>query len=131
MKNPRELLKQVLLFPRTYRGYQISILDNAVVSSPIISGTRIDQISFGAIVDGPNQIFSNSNSDFLLSIGGTGALGTSLIYNSIDPDDILYFSSNLIFNANVTAVPVPAAFWLFSSSLIGLYTVKRNKPDVS
>jgi len=78
---------------------------------------------------------------FDTGIGGGCGTGTSQI-NFDDPDDpypAITFADTFIgtafdpdqldmgFNYSITAIPVPAAFWLFGSGLLGLIGISRRK----
>lgn len=56
----------------------------------------------------------------------TGFASESLGYTDIDLANTVVQSAEFAF-ASVTAVPVPAAVWLFGSGLIGLVSVARRK----
>lgn len=62
----------------------------------------------------------------LLSLKGTGSLSG----NNLDLTDAVFSFSTTSMNSysmTITAVPVPAAVWLFGSGLIGLIGVARRK----
>ena len=83
-----------------------------------------------------SSVFSNTTQDYLLTFDvGLGAtLGTYLIEVKLaggpgsDWIDLNSFDVNVV----PSAIPVPAAVWLFGSGLIGLVGVaRRRKPMVS
>lgn len=66
----------------------------------------------------------------LLSLKGSGILSSTLSNTSFTPTDATWtFSTTSMdsYNMTVATVPVPAAFWLFGSGLIGLIGVARRK----
>lgn len=74
-------------------------------------------------INTPNIIDWEAN---LLTLNGTG----TLIGNGYSPTAAVWTFSTSSFNSyslDITAVPVPAAVWLFGTGLIGLVGVARRK----
>jgi hypothetical protein len=79
---------------------------------------KIFNVSFAAKAD----IFL-SNPDEVLSAGTAGALAAGATISA----DLLFGSNGVLAPVGVTAVPIPAAVWLFGSALLGLFGINRRK----
>ena len=83
----------------------------------------------GSLIGSFSATPANSNDWFLIGYQTHVTLSTSgHIYASIN--DTFYPNNTGFFEANVSAVPVPAAIWLFGSALAGFGVSKRSKKRV-
>lgn len=102
-----------------------STLLTGTFSSATVSDTGVFEVTFGSFTDVkhagllsyygmPSGNYDGSLTILFSAVGGPGnaITSTSLFGGSI---------------ANVAAVPVPAAAWLFGSGLLGLYSAMRRK----
>jgi len=105
--------------------------DSAVLVEVLNNGTDIlagfpltsQDLSRGGTPSGPMEI-----SDFENFTAIFAATGSSTLLRITDQSTNVGFGfDTMLDNFSVTAVPVPAAFWLFSSGLIGLIGVSRRK----
>jgi peptidyl-prolyl cis-trans isomerase A (cyclophilin A) len=80
---------------------------------------------FGRIIVGMDVVDAIANLPILNASAINGAFGTLPVIN-YNPATGLQ-TSNLVMMTNVTAVPVPAAAWLFGSGLLGLFGVARRR----
>lgn len=87
--------------------------------NPTFDGTAI----FDLIIDGgPAAQYSLVN---IFTMDLTGTTFEFLNLNTTDTDDFRFYISTM----EVTAVPVPAAVWLFGSGLLGLVSVARRRKN--
>lgn len=74
-----------------------------------------------------SSLVVNDNTSEILTMSGTGSLSG----NGFDTTSVVWgFSGNTIgssYSMTITAVPVPAAIWLFGSGLFGLVGLARRK----
>lgn len=81
--------------------------------------------TFDLVID--RGLVSESSDSFLLehifSMGLTGTTFEFMNLNTVDADDFRFYISSM----EVSAVPVPAAVWLFGSGLLGLAGLARRK----
>ncbi len=95
-----------------------------------VSFTQADDVDFGAGL-GPNLMFSNgsfSGFDFLAEFGLTGSFSSvDLLFDAGDDSFYTLYVTGSWTSYTVSAVPVPAAVWLFGSGLLGLVGVARRR----
>ncbi len=60
---------------------------------------------------------------------GTGTAG-ALVGGATISADLLFGSNGVLAPVGVTAVPIPAAVWLFGSALLGLFGINRRKASL-
>lgn len=102
-----------------------STLLTGTFSSATVSDAGVFEVTFGSFTDvkHPSLLsyygMPSGNYDGSLTILFTGVVGPG---NTITSTTI--FGGSI---ANIAAVPVPAAVWLFGSGLLGLYSVVRKK----
>ena len=94
-------------------------------------GVKIESWSeVGVISDSGDQIFGNTTADWEnFSYSYTiapGATRLKLVLLGVNTDSVMGYDNVSITNAT-SAVPVPAAAWLFGSALAGLVAVRRKK----
>lgn len=81
--------------------------------------------TFGLVID--RGLGSESSStyslEYIFSTSLTGSTFEFLNLNTLDTDDYRFYISAM----EVSAVPVPAAVWLFASGLLGLIATARRK----
>lgn len=106
-------------------NYGISVYEGAVSSDATGNFDNDGNYSYNffsetaVFVDGTPDLFGPYNSLYtLLADGGTYTI-------AIGGVDGLYQSFN--YNLEVSAVPVPAAFWLFGSAFAGLMAMRRKR----
>ena len=108
------------------------VVPNTVDQFKISAGSAPGIRSFG-LADHSGDVFSNGELPFSLSLSDFTSssiviynYGANDLYNLADGDDYNMFAS--VTALSVSPVPVPAAFWLFGSALIGLVGFgKRRK----
>ena len=102
-----------------------STLLTGTFSSATVSDAGVFEVTFGSFTDvkHPSLLsyygMPSGNYDGSLTILFTGVVGPG---NAITSTTI--FGGSI---ANIAAVPVPAAAWLFGSGLLGLYSAVRKK----
>ncbi|WP_445372350.1 VPLPA-CTERM sorting domain-containing protein [Methylomonas sp. HW2-6] len=107
------------------------VLDAAIESPGIASGATPNQAVVNASLYlsdlGGNQ--PQTAEEYLTLLPGdlpAHKEGTLLVTLQIEDGEKYAFSANTSANANVSAVPVPAAAWLFGSGLIGLMAARKR-----
>lgn len=74
------------------------------------------------------NFYTLSGSNYLSSLALPGQLSnggeTAIVLTFVDGNNV---ARNAVFTANIAAVPVPAAAWLFASGLLGLATTRRAR----
>jgi hypothetical protein len=118
--------------------YGTNGIDETVVTYNIGGDASNQSTNYGLNGDdgfaGPSQSLSDfdmvtadDNAAYSLLVNGSGQLG----YTTYNWDGITLVVNNLYGNTTTTttfsAVPVPAAAWLFGSALLGLAGIKRKK----
>ena len=82
-----------------------------------------------AVIGNPTANWSTYNYSTVADASAAG--GITLQFNSTcgaDANCVADFSiDNVMINADIAAIPVPAAVWLFGSGLVGLFGVARRK----
>lgn len=90
------------------------------------SAFRVDEVSL--IGGSVSKILTNNG-------GGNEWIISALLVNGVDYTlrivGELLVSGEKTLTSNVSAVPVPAAVWLFGSALMGLVGISRRKSDMS
>lgn len=93
-----------------------------------------DQIGFlpgyiccGLTDQDPNSFVSNGNGEMIMSLWGANFGGGEFTGNYDDATGARLATYGMDLRLGLTAVPVPAAVWLFASGLIGLVGFARRK----
>jgi len=84
----------------------------SAIDGRVINGATTTQLDRALIVTRPNSEFNDlaiSHNGIILNIDNDSAVGSFLVRQSVAP------------------VPVPAAFWLMGSGIIGLVSLSRKK----
>jgi len=98
-------------------GVDFTVTDFSKIEPPP-AGNMFDSSSLGLAFEG-----------FLMKVGNFTLVGlfdtpiTSLFYNN---DGLLGISHVAYFNTSVSAVPIPAALWLFAPALLGFLNFRRR-----
>jgi hypothetical protein len=110
-------------------GYQI---DSLFVTTSNVSGPDAFSASFGAYTSS----FATVAADYFLPLGSTTS---NLVLTAIGPGEYSLsmfgqtanaegaYSLDYTIQMNVSAIPVPAAAWLFGSGLVGLIGISRRR----
>ena len=83
----------------------------------------------GTLADGslmPNRHFGFSNTNST-AYGESGVTSSNWVNLSVAPNSLFFSLYGLSSAVVVSAVPIPAAVWLFGSGLLGLISVARRK----
>jgi len=95
-----------------------------------VSFTQVDDVDYVTGL-GPNLNFFNgafSGFDFLAEFGLTGSFSSvDLLFDAGDDSFYTAYITGTWTSYTVSAVPVPAAVWLFGSGLLGLVGVARRR----
>ena len=103
----------------------IATTANIIAPADFSSSLSVYQDAFSNNVLRTYMPFNTSSAALLLSESGTGLYSFSVYgQNASEAGD---FSFDYSLQIGVSAVPVPAAVWLFGSGLIGLVSVARRK----
>jgi hypothetical protein len=110
---------------------EIDFFDSGTVNT-----TTIDLDSFSPITNlfeidgwqvGLDTLVINEISDSVMKLDGTGFITGNDYTKTAAVWDITGNTDGSTYSMTITAVPVPAAVWLFGSGLVGLITVARRK----
>jgi hypothetical protein len=139
------IIKQANLLPGAWtEGQQVDIqfdIRGSAAAGGVLFAEAFSELSGGGTskgeILGGGPLFPNANPDvwtthnFSTTIGPDSSGGFTLQFNSacapIEGCNADYFIDNVSISADVNAVPVPAAVWLFGSGLIGLVGMARKK----
>jgi hypothetical protein len=90
----------------------------------------------GANIEGAANLtsisYAGTNTDLIaLAATGTGVQTATFQFTTQESLTDLFTTSNSVtktsFSGSISAVPVPAAFWLFASGVLGIVTVARKR----
>jgi hypothetical protein len=110
-----------------FENFQAGALDNGIGTSVYGDTTFPDDVSMAV------------GWDFVLALGEQAMITFALVdmrpssgffleHNDPDSQESIFLSSTLGISPVVSAIPVPAAIWLFGSGLLGLIGFSRRKP---
>jgi hypothetical protein len=103
-----------------------STLLTGTFSSATVSDTGVFEVTFGSFTD----VKHPSLLSYYGMPGGNYDGSLTILFSAQNSGPGNAFTSTSLFGgsiANVAAVPVPAAAWLFGSGLLGLYSAVRRK----
>ena len=128
------------------------------LSGASTSGPSTATLNYQGIVDSSKAMFSTSSTQWAVNFDGDGWATDAGKYSQlvsysiadynpnqtysltatvtdcctdVPPPDLLSVQSQLTFNPAVAAVPVPAAFWLLGSGLLGMFGFTRKQQLIS
>jgi hypothetical protein len=113
-----------------YRGSGIDgavlFVENFCETAGPLCGADLNQIT-------PTSEWQSYSADFTLAAAPSGftvdayTLQFAAVCGASQTCDADYYFDNVVITADIAAVPVPAAVWLFGSGLVGLVGVARKK----
>ena len=142
------IIKQANLLPGAWTlGQQVDVqfdIRGSAAAGGVFFAEAFSELSGGGVskseILGGGPLFPNADSsvwttyNFSFNVGPDSSGGITLQFNAACGADANcvsnYFVDNVSIKADVSAVPVPAAVWLFGSGLLGLIGVARRKAVV-
>jgi hypothetical protein len=139
------IIKQANLLPGAWTlGQQVDVqfdIRGSAAAGGVFFAEAFSEVSGGGVskseILGGGPLFPNGDSsvwttyNFSFTVGPDSSGGITLQFNAACGADANcvsnYFVDNVSIKADVSAVPVPAAVWLFGSGLLGLIGVARRK----
>lgn len=90
----------------------------------------LETVTIGGAINDPSETMESNTDDFFATYSGvtggvsdTDSVGWTI---STEPVDI-YFTNDVTGSLTVSAIPIPAAAWLFGSALLGLAAIQRKR----
>lgn len=91
----------------------------------------IGNLTYGATIFSFTDLNWTSDESYIPVPSNTGDIMAFFISETNAAGDLIYFALGEVDNLTFTAVPLPAAFWLFGSGLLGLIGIARGNKAAS